>query len=358
MKGADIANRLKEVLPKYTNDFDDTFTITSLTRSATTATATATAHGLASGNYVTIKGALDPVSITSLNRTGKVVTVVTTTPHNLVFYTSTPKLVVEISGASPSDYNGIKTLLSVVDKNTFTYQIATTPTTPATTPGFLLQEDFNGYNGYKQVTVTDANTFTYTVSSSLNTPAQGTIQMGSATRIAWAATIARADQFYTADKNRMLQNWMFIVLDSTLVSKDGTTASDIDSTLETNQEYYFQSQQNFSILTYVPTSDGSTSDTLAGNASDTARDYEQPILKSIANFQFSSNLSETCYQPSSYIGSEENDFNGAYYVHRFDFTAKIFIKEDDTIDHDPGVPLELVVGTTKNKDVTYKPKFR
>jgi hypothetical protein len=361
MKGADVVNRLKEVLPNYTDDFSDIITISSLSRSATTITAvTGSAHGLATGNYVTIRGAKEPITISSITRDEEVVTVTTATDHKL----SSPalfspkeaaKLTVEISGAVPTDYNGTFTLLTAPTNTTFTYRITTTPASPATTPGTLLLPDFDGYNGYKQVTVTNTTTFTYTTTnSSLGTPAQGTLQMSNASRIAWSATAQRADKFYSEDQNRQLQNWLFVVMGSKTVYKDGTVASDVDGATDTNELYFYKGQQDFSLFIFLP----SQANTLSGETSDIAYTLEQPLLKSIVNFGFPSVLNETCYQPTVYVGNESEDYNTAYYIHRYDFNATVYVKEEDTVDVNPGVPLQSVDGTITDKNMTFKPTTR
>ena len=363
MKGADVVNRLKEVLPNYTDNFSDIYSVTSLSRSATTITAvTSTAHGLATNDYVTIRGAKEPIAISSITRDDTTVTVTTATDHKL----SDPSLyseaaaegiTIEITGADPSDYNGTFTLsqLTVPTNTTFTYEIATTPTTPATTPGTLLLDDFDGYNGYKQVTVVDTTTFTYeTTNTSLGTPAQGTIEMSNATRIAWSATATRADQFYSEDSNRTDQNWLFVVMGASVVYKDDTVASDLASSQNTNQFFFFETQNDFSIYVFLP----STDDTLGATASDLAKETEQPLLKSIVNFDFDSPLTEDCYQGTTYVGNETEDYNTAYYVHRYDFLSKGYVQPEDTADFDPGTPLQVVDGSFKDKDTTFKPNMR
>ncbi len=361
MQGSDITNRLKEVLPNYTDEFSDIIGLTSLSRAGTVITAvTSSAHNLTTNDYTTIRGALDPVSISSLTRVEDVVTVVTTTNHKFSdpsLYS--PKegdlLTVTISGATPADYNGTFKLLSVVDEKTLTYQITTTPTTPATIGGFVLQEDYNGYNGYKQVTVINSTTFTYSTSdTNLNTPAQGTLEISTASRIAWSATPERINQFYSEDINRTNQNWMFLVLGSKIIYKDGTTASDLSSAKSTNESFFYQSQQDFSIFTFIP----SQGETLAGASSDKARTFEKAILKSIANFAFDSPLTDMKYQSTIYVGNDAEDYNTAYYVHRFDFLAKGYVQNPDTADFNPGTPLAVIDGLVKDKNMSYKPIFR
>jgi uncharacterized phage protein gp47/JayE len=79
--------------------------------------------------YTTDASALvtaNDISIVSLTRSGGTVTAVTASDHNLA-----SNIVVSVSGAVETDYNGPQTI-AVTDTDTFTYEITTTPTTPAT----------------------------------------------------------------------------------------------------------------------------------------------------------------------------------------------------------------------------------
>jgi len=242
-----------------------------------------------------------------------------------------------------------------IPKNPFGSTISTTPTTPATVAGYLLLEDQDGFNGYKQVTVTSATTFTYTTTnSSLGTPAQGTLQLSAGTRVEYAATPARIAQYYSENSSGVLKNWMFVVLGGTSIYKNDTIASDLSTAQTRNQNYWYQSQRDLSI--YVALS--SKSSTLGGAEADTARSYESALLKSLANHVFNSALSDSVYQPTVYVANETDDYVDAYYIHRFDFLAKGFITKEDTAAFSNGTPLQLVNGTITDKGMTYKPTTR
>lgn len=66
------------------------------------------------------------LAVTSLTRSGSTVTATTTSPHGLASLVNTT-----IADAVETEYNGTFSI-TVTGLNTFTYQIATTPTTPAT----------------------------------------------------------------------------------------------------------------------------------------------------------------------------------------------------------------------------------
>jgi len=111
MKLTDIVNQLKAVLPRYTDDFSTSLSITSLTRSGSTVTATTSAaHGLVAGNKALIVGAKTPITVSSLTRINQTIAGIETqyanalcaTKHNLTPNNKT----VEISGAAQAGYNG------------------------------------------------------------------------------------------------------------------------------------------------------------------------------------------------------------------------------------------------------------
>jgi uncharacterized phage protein gp47/JayE len=66
------------------------------------------------------------IAITSLTRSGDLVTATTASPHNLA-----TNITVTIAGAVETDYNGAK-LITVTSQTEFTYSISTTPASPAT----------------------------------------------------------------------------------------------------------------------------------------------------------------------------------------------------------------------------------
>lgn len=359
MQAIEIVDRLKNILGFYTDDFCDVINITSLTRSGSTVTAvTDTDHELATNNYITIAGAKERIALTSLTRSDDVVTVVSNTDHKLTdpskYSRSQLPLYVEISGVTPSEYNGTFELLSVPDSSTFTFKITDTPSSPASVAGYLLLEDQDGYNGYKQITKIDDTSFSYAISSTPLSPASGVITVKNASRIAYAATPERILDFYSQDSSSVLQNWMFVCLGLKDVFKDGTIANDQTTAQYANKDYWYQAVQNFSIFVVIP----SKNTVLGGLQADQARSYEMPILKSIANYQFSSYLSDQQYQPVVYTGNETDDYIKAYYVHRFDFIAQDMITIGDTAAFNNGVPLEVIDGAFTDKSLEFKPNLR
>ena len=360
MRAQDIVNRLSQILPKYTSLFSDELDVSTLTASAGTATCTTTTdHGLATGRRVTISNIKQKITISSIVRTGQTVSVTTIEEHGLIDPSkySPPYregLRVNITGTDSAEYSGEFQLLTVLDRNNFTYKIDTTPATPATTAGFFLQDDYNTYNGFKEITVTASNQFTYDVPTTLpvlDTDAlDGTTRKVSfAGRVGWAATAERAAKYYDSDASRILQNWMFVVLGTKATFKDSTTASDISVSTNINESFYYETQQDFSVIVFLPCKN----ELLAGFTSDIAYELEKPILKSLANYKFPSNLTEGETQPTVYVGNETEDYTRAFYVHRFDFIVKGKLFFNDAYDPDPGVLLTSASGTIVSDDVEF-----
>lgn len=67
------------------------------------------------------------ITITSITRSGNTATVTTPTPHFL-----SSNVLVDISGAVETDYNGTAIQIIVLSATTFTYTVLNTPSTPAT----------------------------------------------------------------------------------------------------------------------------------------------------------------------------------------------------------------------------------
>lgn len=359
MDGKLIVNRLKAILGKYVDDFNDVVTVSSLSRSSSTITAvTSAAHGLVTGSYITIRGAKEPITLSSLTRSGNLVTAVSATDHKLsdpsLFSAPNLPLYVTISGAD-AGYNGTWQLISVPDDNTFVFKITGTPTTPAVTSGYLLLDDYDGYNGYKQVTVVNTTTFTYTTANSnLKTPAQGTIKFVSGTRVDQAATPGRIVEFYSANASGDLKTWAFVTFGRKDIYKDNTIANDIVGSKTKNNSFWYEGTINFSVFVIIP----AKNDVLGTAAANLAQSYEKPILKALANYIFDSPFAEAKYQPVTFVGHEPDDYLGSYYSHRFDFLIKGLLQDADVAEINPGVPLQLIDGEILEKDMTYNPTMR
>jgi hypothetical protein len=350
MRAIDIVNRLKEVLPKYTDDFNVVVNVSSLTKSGSTITCTtATNHGLSTGNYVTIKDAKEPITLSSITFDGDIATATSSTDHKLAKPINTYyKFYVEISSAN-TDYNGTFELLQVVNSTTFKFRLKTIPTATAT--GTLLLPDFDGYNGYKQITKISDTQFSYTQTATLQSPAQGAIKVLTSSRIDYTATIDRVKADYEQSSNAVNETWLYVVVGDAETFNNEITTQDISAQKKANQDFRLNIVQKFSLYAVLPTK----SSTLAGVQSDTARNYIMPILKAIANYNFPSFFTDDKYQSTNYLGHGEEEYDKSYYIHRFDFACVGLIQSSDTIDINAGVPLQTIEA---NINLPFNANFR
>lgn len=414
MQAQQIVNQLKAVLPKYTNDFTTNVAVSSLTRSGDVVTVTSSSsHGLIAGNKVLISGAKTPITIASLTCNGKYALAITATKHNLVKnqpnveisgadqaeYNGVHKLIweapaiyiasieisgttatitttqdhglvdnanvsIEISNVSPSEYNGVFSIDSIINSTTFTitiegvdvdgqtngyipmqfkqllnaytfiYEITGSPASPATGSLITQIHEYNdGYNGYKIVdSVIDANTFTYTIDSEPNSPAQGNILFQAAPTITGAIDYDRAAKFYeSACASGQSKKWIVVVLDNETTNKNNFNKSDSVSYNSAGLQIREQSFQNVTLYVFLPC--GATNDELLYIVTrDAGASYKKAIYRAILGFKPSSDLVEDFYSKLTPIGNGAHAFTGSYYVHYYTFQASCWANSADALD--------------------------
>lgn len=176
-----ITNQLRAVLPKYTDNFSISKNISSLTSSGSIVIATSTSHGYSVGDYVLIKGAKVPYSITSLTRVDDQATAITSESNQIIYQEDGT---VEITGTDQSDYNGIKTLIEPkkIKITSLTKSGNTITATTAEDHGFIVNANFKisiwgakeAIYNQEMITVAStptSNSFTYTVEGETTSPA-------------------------------------------------------------------------------------------------------------------------------------------------------------------------------------------
>jgi hypothetical protein len=180
MKLKPIVNQLRAVLPKFTDKFGDTTSITSLTSSGSTATATSVGHGFSVGDYKLIQGAKIPYLVSSMTRVGTQVTVITDTTNQVVYQENDT---IEITGAN-EDYNGIKTLVEPkkIKISNLTKVGNTITATTEEEHGFIVDTNFKinvwgskeaiyNQNEIVVASVPTTTSFTYIVEGEITSPA-------------------------------------------------------------------------------------------------------------------------------------------------------------------------------------------
>jgi len=327
MKASDIIKQLQIVLPTVTNAFSTVLNIVSVTPAGTTATATTVEdHGLSIGDVVNISGTLAPVVVSSITRVGEVATATTATPHDItegVFNTVT------LSGSNESEFNGTFPLLSANNRETFEFSVADSGATSAT--GAPLLEDppgVFGYNGLVTITsVPGLKTFTYELPVALTEPAVGNGIVSTNIQITGAINLERAVEMYTKQTTTDAL-WAFVVLDTTVASKDRNTRNDAVTSAAPGSDRRQQLFQTFSVFVFNPTPD----ELSAREARDDMEDVMTYLFKALLYWQAPSELSASNGMGVVFDSHQFAAYNTAFYVHEFQFQILADVTEDDTVE--------------------------
>jgi hypothetical protein len=313
MIGKQIENRLKQILSKYTTDFSEVKEVT-LTSQNNIVTADYLNHSLNTDDYVVVSGAKRSVDIASIVKISNEVIVTTIQDHDIV------DNLVEI--VNTANFNGSYTI-EVLDIKRIKFNKVGNFANENT--GKLLLTDYNGFNGFKKITKIDNNKFTYQSDVAIYGNSNAYISIGS--RIQHIGSSDRAVNFFQNNNLSQSKPWLFIILGDEKIENQGSAITTENISYQ-GQSYYYRSLLEFSLFVAIPTANSS----FASAESDKARSYIMPILKSIGNYRFTSNLTQQKYQPCVYNGNATDEYNVAYYVHRFDFLVAGEVQSNDTID--------------------------
>jgi len=345
VRASDIVSQIATVLPKLVDDFTDSLTVTSLSRSGLVATATtSTPHALTVGLQVSINGAQTPIEISSLVRVGIMATMTTATDHDL---TENAGFNVQIEGASEAEFNGSFTLLRVPNRRTIVFQVSDSGATSVTGSPLLINgsNGFATYNGLFEVaSITTATTFTYSVTNStMYTQARGTITARTNPRVSSAVTIERSLDGYT--KQNINKAWLFVVLGDALASKNRNI--DIDATDNIQRGNYFNQRliQNVGLYVVIPAS----AEIAGRQARDRCEELLSPICQTVLAAKFPS-LVENSNNPLMITSHGLHDYNTAYYVHQYNFEATLQLGESDIYTPDDSVAFRDI-GLTQGFDI-------
>jgi hypothetical protein len=302
------------------------------------------------------------IEIESIIISGSTATVTTKTPHG---YILNANIEVELTGITPEVYNKKTTLVSVpstttftytvfgteengthafskimkvrqlINSNTFIFEVANSPTTPATGTITQLTSYKAGYNGYKTVvSVPTTTSFTFACDSTLGTPAQGTMTIRTNPTITGSIDYERASQMFQSDSDSgQPTKWISVVVGDEITSKNQNTKTDGTSTYQSGNEIRENSYQNITLYIFIPC--GEVNDQLLyALTRDVASSYKPYIFKALLGFQPASNLSQLKYSGLISVSNGMFVFNGSYYVHQYIFQASCWFNQADAIDPD------------------------
>lgn len=338
MKASDIVKRLQDELPRRSSLFSETLSVTSLTRSGSTVTAVcASPHGLSTGDYAVISGAYEFNPIVALTFANGFALGETQNNHDL---TEPPQIArsindfydfnySDVTGATESEYNIRAVVASVSNRKLFSYPVEGSPATPATGSPALRQE--GGYNGRFEVTVIDPNTFTYEITATPISPAGGTIMARVGIRITSAVSAERALRSYTEQTSKT-KYWLFVVLGDVNVSKNRSILTDASTENSSQNEFRERLIEPFRLFVIVPGIDAYS----AREFQDGMEDVRGDIYHSMAGYIFPSALAETPFSKTSPLGDRFSAewSNDAIYVHEFSFERVVDVTYRDTIGPD------------------------
>ena len=338
MKAEDVIKALVARLPNLTDKFCDTAAIDTITSAGLVATAlVAAGHGRVDNELVTITGALSPITIVSVTRSGAFATVVTATNHDLTF--SDREIArgnvqeVTLSGANEAEFNGTFELSSVIGRLTFIIVIADSGPTSAT--GTVLvtgaSSAFAAYNGSFNITVLDANQFTYPVLASIPNDATGTPVLHSGHRITGAVTIERFLDAYT--KHIKDHWWCVVVLGDVIASKGRQNTTDSTDQFVDGEHYQQSITQPFGVYLIAP-----TSHTIAARPQrDEMEDVTAFVMQSVLLAKFPSGFSALKLYRTTFTAHGFFLYNGPVYIHEITFEQNADLLFVDSVGNDPHV---------------------
>ena len=347
MRAHDIATVLAARLPAFVDDFTNSISVDSLTRSGSTVTVTtSTAHDLSVGNKANMTGAQTPIAC-SIARVGILATITTTSDHD---YTEETGATVIIAGANEAEFTGTFTINTVPNRRTVTFIVADSGPTASTGSPLVLNgtNPYQSYNGLQEVTVVPSTvTFEYEVTdSTLFTPASGTIVAKTAPRVGATVSVDRIIEAYTQQPQSAA--WLFVVMDDGVASKNKNIDTDATDNLQRGHFFNQRIIQNASLYLFLPTADEIT----GRDSRDRAEELLRPICRSILLEKFDGLMAEGQDNPLQFLEHGFEAYNSAFYVHRYTFQMSIqmtgedvYIPDESVAFRDIGLINGLDVGT-------------
>lgn len=332
MKAEDVIKALVAKLPFLTDKFSNQTAIDTITSSGTTATATVSAgHGLLDSELVTITGALSPIVISSIVRSGALATVTTATDNDFSFSDrekargNTQDVI--ISGANEAEFNGTFNLDSVTNREEFVIDIADSGPTTAT--GSILLENGSSalaaYNGSFNVTVLNSTQFTYPLQTTIPNDATGSPILQNGHRITGAVSIERFLDGYT--KQVADAWWCVVILGDVIASKGRENRSDSTDQFSDNQFYHQTITQPFGVYLLIKASDSIA----ARPQRDEAEDIVPFILQSVLLEKFETGFAADKQNNVTFNAHGFFNYNGPLYVHEITFEQNADLLFDDSI---------------------------
>ena len=326
MIAQDIVDKLAANIPLYTSGFSSSIVAISIIPTGTTATAiTAAAHGLNDQQTISIIDAEAPVEIDTATflRTASTAQFSTLQDHDFTL-SELDKInggkTITISGATEAEFNGTFSLLNVLNRRELVIAVDNSGST--TISGSPIVEDANGgiFKGIFTATVIDANTFTYELPIAYTLPAAGIALVQIDLRIAAVLDIEQylADVYTTQTINA---DQLIVQLGDVSQNKRRNEVTDASDSTNGNNSFTPILLQPFAVYIVM----NATSDLTGAALRDKVESvYIPAIFKCILGAQFSTGFTYNNYR-STFTGhgvfaySDSSGKNKAIYAHEITF---------------------------------------
>ena len=203
------------------------------------------------------------------------------------------------------------------NRETININVPDTNASPAT--GTLLLFDFGdrGLNGQQEITVVDSDTFTYELASAPDIVSiGGTVTIQKDVRITGAISVDRAIRGYTKQGNEEL--YAFVVIGDSTVSKDRNINSDAGGTIQAGDDFRQRIIQEMTVFIFVPAVEDNRGARLKR---DSMQDVRAILFQSLLNTRFDDGLCENEFSGLTFISDGVFADSESYFVHQFLFES-------------------------------------
>ena len=339
MKASDVVTQMALLLPQLTGKFTSDVSVTSLSRSGTVMTAACDEpHLLKPGDAVSIVGAVTPIVVSDLKRTGEVGTLVTAADHDVSSKKAQPNIT--ISGSPTSEFNGSFAVIDAPDRRTIRFSMEDSGPTTGDSTGTILEDGESPlrlYNtAYSVLETPTPTTFTFIQPNATIPDPVGTITARTKPRVAQGVDPDRIVALYTEKLAGEL--WAFVVLEDVPASKSRSIASDAIDNLQPGTFFRQQVIQPFTIYLFVPVSESKSG--MAGR--DEAEDLFRDVCRSVLFGKFDSGLAVGEQGPVQFVSHGTFRYDTAVYVHAYSFQQVVDLSFEDTVGPDLDVAFRCI----------------
>lgn len=218
------------------------------------------------------------------------------------------------------DFEGDRVLVGVPELDQVTIESSLAPT-----GSYYLLENYN-VSGRKTITWINSTTFTYESDYELTLVSNnGTVQNN--IRVDGISSDNDLSDLLENKAIKLTKNTMFVVMNEARASKSRHIYSDAYNRKEYKDDLHIEVPQTFSVFIVIPTHT-KTTPREAINSIDDLRVY---MVKSLHGALFDSGFVSNNKFLCSYLSDTGEQYNKAYYVHRFDFETVFNIENEDSV---------------------------